>query len=211
MGIHQRFRGDILMAAESQQPGTNKNRLQSAADPLEQARATRIKSAGAEALIDAGLVRRYNEGDDSAFDEIIVRHRVHIQAHLIRFLRNHADAEEITQDTFIRAHRGLAKFRGESSLSTWLHRIAFNLARNRYWYFFRRRRHMTLSLDCPLSAESNGTFSDLVATSDADPAREASLNEFVILVAGCMEQLGPARDPVAPQPPSSDLCLAQTR
>jgi RNA polymerase sigma-70 factor, ECF subfamily len=140
-------------------------------------------------LIDADLVRRYNKGEESAFDKIIARHRVPIQTHIIRFLRNHADAEEITQDTFIRAHRGLAKFRGDSSLSTWLHRIAFNLARNRYWYFFRRRRHMTLSLDCPLSAESNGTFSDLIATSDADPAREASLNEFVILVAGCMKQL----------------------
>jgi RNA polymerase sigma-70 factor (ECF subfamily) len=103
-----------------------------------------------EALYDADLVRRFNSGDESAFGEIMTRHKTRIFAAAIALLRNHADAEEITQDTFVRAHRGLARFRGDSSVATWLHRIAVNLARNRYWYFFRRRRHATLSLDAAL-------------------------------------------------------------
>ena len=156
-------------------------------------RAVRITTARAEAAIDSELIRRFNGGDEAAFTEIIMRHRDKIQAHTLRFLRNHADAEEITQDTFIRAHRGLAKFRGDSSLATWLHRIAFNLARNRYWYFFRRRRHLTCSLDAPLSAESTGTFNDLVATEEADPARQATVDEFVVIVAACMKQLMPSQ------------------
>jgi RNA polymerase sigma-70 factor (ECF subfamily) len=118
-----------------------------------------------------------------------MRHREKIQSLAERFLHNRADAEEIAQDTFIRAHRGLARFRGEASLATWLHRIAFNLARNRYWYFFRRRRHLTCSLDCPLGSDTNATFSDLFATTEADPARQATVDEFVLLVTACMGKL----------------------
>jgi RNA polymerase sigma-70 factor (ECF subfamily) len=105
-------------------------------------------------------------------------------------LRNRADAEEIVQDTFIRAHRALAKFRGDSSLATWLNRITINLARNRYWYFFRRRRHTTSSIDRAFSENSNATFADLLAADAAGPAREAVSNEFSNLVSACMERLG---------------------
>jgi RNA polymerase sigma-70 factor (ECF subfamily) len=154
-------------------------------------RAVRSKSARAAAMIDRELVQRFTGGDEAAFVEIVERHRGKIHTQVLRFLHNHADAEEITQDTFIRAHRGLAKFRGDSSLATWLHRIAFNLARNRYWYFFRRARHRTFSLDSPLTPDENGTFSDLVASDDADPARQASVEEFVVIVSSCMQQLEP--------------------
>lgn len=149
----------------------------------------RRRNAKTEAATDRWLVQRFNQGDASAFDEIVERYRARIELLASRFLRNHADAEEIAQDTFIRAHRGLARFRGDSSLATWLHRITVNLARNRYWYFFRRRKHLTLSLNCPLSSEANGTFADLVASDDADPARDAATGEFVVLVAACMTRL----------------------
>lgn len=142
-------------------------------------------------MIDRGLVRRFNAGDEAAFTEIVARYHERIQQVAERHLRNHADAQEIAQDTFIRAHRGLARFRGDSSLATWLHRVAVNLARNRYWYFFRRRRHMTLSLDCPLGTDTTATFSDLVATPEAGPARQATVDEFIGLVATCMEKLDP--------------------
>jgi RNA polymerase sigma-70 factor (ECF subfamily) len=89
-------------------------------------------TARTEAAADRLLVRRFNDGDQSAFTEIVQRHRDRIQNLAIRFLRDPGDAEEVAQDTFVRAFRGLAKFRGESSLATWLHHIATNLARNRY-------------------------------------------------------------------------------
>lgn len=149
----------------------------------------RRQAARNEASIDRLLIRRFNGGDESAFAEIVARYHERIQALAGRFLRNRADAEEIAQDTFVRAYRGLARFRGEASLATWLYRIATNLSRNRYWYFFRRRQHLTLSLDGPLGPENAGTFADLVASGEAGPAREASNDEFVVLVAGCMDQL----------------------
>lgn len=163
----------------------------SSPDPITVApeRTTRSSHSAVEAAHDAELVRRFHAGDESAFVEIMTRYREKIFTIALSLLRNRSDAEEIAQDTFIRAHRGLVRFRGDSSLATWLHRIVVNLARNRYWYFFRRRRHATLSLDCALDTDSNATFSDLIAADGADPAHEAVTSEFAELVAGCMEKL----------------------
>ncbi len=142
---------------------------------------------------DAELVRRFVAGDEAAFTEIVHRHREKVFAIVSGMLRNHADAEEIVQDTFIRAHRGLAKFRGDSSLATWLHHVAVNLARNRYWYFHRRRRHATISLDCPISDDGAGTVSDLLPCANQGPTREAMTTEFHELVTACMDQLPSAQ------------------
>ena len=149
--------------------------------------AVRTAVSRQEALLDAALVCRFNAGDQAAFVEIVSRYRGKMFSIALRHLRNHADAEEIAQDTFIRAYRGLARFRGDSSLASWLHRIAFNLARNRYRYFF--RRHETLSFDCALSDDSTATIADLVTSDVPDPAREAANREFFAHVTVCMEKL----------------------
>ncbi|MSU70482.1 MAG: sigma-70 family RNA polymerase sigma factor [Opitutaceae bacterium] len=151
--------------------------------------ATATPTSAQEAVYDAALVQRFNQGDEGAFVEIMSRYRAKIFGIALGLLRNHADAEEITQDAFIRAYRGLARFRGDSSLITWLHRITVNLARNRYWYFFRRRRQDSLSLDQAIGEDSAGTFADLIATDAADPAQESVRGEFADLVAACMEKL----------------------
>lgn len=158
-------------------------------DAAQSERAAKAAASRREAEYDAGLVRRFNAGDESAFVEIMSRHRERIFTIAHALLRNRADAEEIAQDTFIRAHRALARFRGDSSLATWLHRIVVNLARNRYWYFFRRRRHATVSLDCSLTEDSSVTFADVVATENPTPARAAATGEFSALVATCMDKL----------------------
>jgi RNA polymerase sigma-70 factor, ECF subfamily len=145
------------------------------------------------ATVDAELVGRFKSGDESAFVEIITRYHQKIFSIAFGVIRNRADAEEIAQDTFIRAHRGLVKFRGESSLATWLHRVTVNLARNRYWYFFRRRRHATFSLQYPLSESGTETFADLMPTSEPQPSREAMTQEFTLLVTACMEKLPEAQ------------------
>ena len=149
------------------------------------------RAAASAAGIDRILVERFNAGDENAFVEIMERYRGKIFTVTCGLLRNHADAEEITQDTFIRAHRGLVRFRGDSSLATWLHRIAVNLSRNRYWYFFRRHRQDSLSLDCALSEDNAGTFSDLVADGTQSPAQDAAAGEFAELINTCMAQLEP--------------------
>ena len=65
------------------------------------------------------------------------------------------------------------------------------LARNRYWYFFRRRRHVTQSLDNTVNAESQTTYADLIASPAPGPAREAASREFSAEVTACMARLNP--------------------
>jgi RNA polymerase sigma-70 factor (ECF subfamily) len=139
--------------------------------------------------VDKSLVRRFLAGDQGAFGEIVARHRRRILGVTLALLRNHADAEEVTQDTFIRVHRGLADFRGSSSFATWLYRIAVNLSHNRYWYYFRRRRQDSFSLDQAISPENTATLADLVMDGTPDPAREVMTREFATLVERCMQRL----------------------
>lgn len=146
-------------------------------------------AAQAAARYDTLLVQRFKAGDAAAFTEIVLRHRGRMFAVALARLGNCADAEEIAQDTFVRAHRALASFRGESSLSTWLHRITVNLSLNRYWHLFRRRRHLTRSLDHPLQEGSRAIFADLIASDTPSPVSEAITHELTQLVARCMEQL----------------------
>ncbi len=138
---------------------------------------------------DAVLVQLFKAGDESAFLEIMARHHRRLHSVAEKILNNHADAEEITQDVFVRAYRGLASFRGDSSLATWLHRITMNLARNRYWYFFRRRRHNTVSLDSPCSPDSTETRFNLTASDALDPSDETANNEYDEWVKICFVQL----------------------
>jgi RNA polymerase sigma-70 factor (ECF subfamily) len=138
---------------------------------------------------DALLVSRFNSGDESAFAEIVARYREKLFAIAFGLLRNRADAEEIAQDALVRAHRALAHFRGDASLATWLHRIALNLARNRYWYHFRRCQHTTLPLDA-VSGHGNGsTFAELIASDAPSPAHEVATSELAEIISLCTEQM----------------------
>src|SRR5215813_2680396 len=75
---------------------------------------------------DAELVERYLTGDTTAFDEIMVRYERQVYRICYRFVENREDAMDLAQDVFIKAFEHLATFRRESSLKTWLYRIAVN-------------------------------------------------------------------------------------
>lgn len=82
-------------------------------------------------LDDAALVKAAASGDRDAFDEIVARHRRNVYQVCYRFVNNHEDASDLTQDAFVRAWRGLKNFKGQAALSTWLYRIAVNVCLNR--------------------------------------------------------------------------------
>jgi RNA polymerase sigma-70 factor (ECF subfamily) len=85
-----------------------------------------LESLDERALVDACLA-----GQRDAFDLIVERHRRAVYQLCYRFVANHEDASDLAQDVFVRAYRGLRKFRRQSSLSTWLYRIGVNVCINR--------------------------------------------------------------------------------
>jgi RNA polymerase sigma-70 factor (ECF subfamily) len=78
------------------------------------------------ALVEACLAQR-----PGAFDLVVERHRRAIYQLCYRFVVNHEDASDLSQDVFLRAYRGLRNFRGQSTLATWLYRIGVNVCLNR--------------------------------------------------------------------------------
>lgn len=77
-------------------------------------------------LVEACLARRAG-----AFELIVERHRRAVYQLCYRFVGNHEDASDLSQDVFLRAFRGLGSFRGQSTLATWLYRIGTNVCLNR--------------------------------------------------------------------------------
>jgi len=120
------------------------------------------------------LVRRAQKGDLEAYDELIKRYQERIYATVYHMTSNHEDANDLSQDAFIKAFQALKSFKGGSSFYTWLYRIAVNKTIN----FLKQRKnklHMSLN-DLDFNTENNP---DLVALiSDKTPRREAGLKEL---------------------------------
>jgi RNA polymerase sigma-70 factor (ECF subfamily) len=83
-----------------------------------------------DSMTDTELVARVQQGDKSAFDLLVLKYQHRIVKLVGRYVREPADALDITQDAFIKAYRALPNFRGESAFYTWLYRIAINTAKN---------------------------------------------------------------------------------
>jgi RNA polymerase sigma-70 factor (ECF subfamily) len=149
-----------------------------------------MTSKAQEVAFDQDLVARFKSGDAAAFDTMVERYWGRIYSMVNQLLRNSQDAEEVTQDAFIRAHRGLGNFRGDSSFSTWLYQIATNLARNRYWYWWRRRRDQSISFDAPLGGDSDMTLADVIPAEVETPDDITVTQEFVSNIGRGMEKLG---------------------
>ncbi len=81
-------------------------------------------------LSDRELVDRARDGDARAFGEIVRRHQRRLHRLALHMLRDRAEAEDVTQEAFVRAYGALARFDGRSEPYTWLYRIAVNLSLN---------------------------------------------------------------------------------
>jgi RNA polymerase sigma-70 factor (ECF subfamily) len=89
-------------------------------------------------------IRLAQQGDERGFERIYRLHSQRVYALCLRMMRgNAAEAEDLTQESFLQLFRKISTFRGESAFSTWLHRLAFNIVLMR----LRRRSYQVLSLD----------------------------------------------------------------
>ena len=113
-------------------------------------------STTATAHLDSALIKRAQQGDSDAFATLFHRHKMRIYSLCFRMTNNATEAEDLAQDAFLQVFRKLASFRGDSALSTWLHRIAVNTV----LMHFRRKVPGGVSLDEPYTSHT-----------DAKPAR----------------------------------------
>src|SRR6516162_1847803 len=123
---------------------------------------------------EAVLVKRAREGDLVAYDELVQRYQERIYATVYHMTSNHEDANDLAQESFIKAFQALKSFKGGSSFYTWLYRIAVNKTIN-FLKQRKNRQHMSLN-DLDFNAEHDP---DLVALiSDKTPRRAAGLTEL---------------------------------
>ena len=102
-----------------------------------------MPGAGETAPADAELLRAHVDGDPEAFAELVRRHRDRLWAVALRTVGDREEAADAVQDALLSAHRNAARFRGDSAVTTWLHRIVVNACLDR---IRRRQAHPTVPL-----------------------------------------------------------------
>jgi RNA polymerase sigma-70 factor (ECF subfamily) len=146
---------------------------------------TQAFNASAAPTEEQVLVRKAQGGDMGAYDELVCRYQERIYATIYHMTSNHEDANDLTQETFIKAFQALKSFKGGSSFYTWVYRIGINKTIN----FLKQRKnrsHMSLN-DLDFNAEHDP---DLVAlVSDKTPRREVNLAELQEKLNEAMQKL----------------------
>jgi len=164
---------------------------------------------------DQELVRRHVSGDEAAFAALVARHRRYAYGLCYRILGNHHDAEDASQEAFLRAARGLADFRGTATFKSWLTRILINACINRQRS---ERRRSAASLSAESSEREAGSGG--VELTELQAAVQAAIGRLpekqrAALVLRVYEELsfgeiGELLE-VTPEAARANVCLARKR
>lgn len=135
--------------------------------------------------VDQQLVERAQRGDKHAFELLVAKYQRRLGRLISRFVRNAAEAEDVTQDAFIKAYRALPAFRGDSAFYTWLYRIGINTAKN---YLVAQGRRAPTST--PFDAEEAEDFEDAALLHEvATPENELMSKQVVEVVNSSLQEL----------------------
>ncbi len=124
---------------------------------------------------EVSLLRASLAGETDAWGEIVVRYKEAVFGLCVGFLRNRADAEDLTHDAFIRAYTNLHRYKLEKKFSTWLFTVASNLCRNRLRY---RRYHPVVTLPSHLSSGNDPAH--IVASEDRSYAVRQAVDRLPV-------------------------------
>lgn len=130
------------------------------------------------------LVAQAQQGDAQAFEKLVFAYQDRLYGLCYRLAGNHADAQDLAQETFVRAYRALSRFRQDADFGTYLHRIAVNL-----WLNHRKRNQTVLSLDDPVLTDE-GELPRQVAGSNRQPEQAVEDGELKDLVWQALGTLG---------------------
>jgi RNA polymerase sigma-70 factor (ECF subfamily) len=144
------------------------------------------RSNGTLALGERKLVERAKSGDTLAFRAIMERHNQRLYRVARVVMKNNTEAEDVVQETYLRAFSNLSKFRGDSSLATWLTRIALNEALGH-----KRKQRATVTLESVETVqETSAQIIQFPAmNSETDPERSAAQHEIRQLLERAMDAL----------------------
>lgn len=135
---------------------------------------------------DAELVRLARSGDERAFEALLVKYQRRIAVHVARYVKRSCDVEDVVQEVFIKAYRGLQSFKGESAFYTWLYRIATNAALS----FVTRERHVVVLQEDLVPGESaDSAMFD--AGEGEDPERLLVAKRIAEAVSQALDRLRP--------------------
>ena len=147
-------------------------------------------STPARASIEAQFIERLRAGEAAAFDRLVRERSGDVFALLYRLTDDPEEARDLTQETFLRAFQHIDRFRGDADLKTWLYRIAVNQARNRWRWWRRRRRDVTVSLDAPDCQHEQSLSERLRSVTSADPEQETLARERETALRAALRTLG---------------------
>ena len=123
------------------------------------------------------FLERLRRGEAAAFEQLVAEHSSDVYALLFRLTSDAEEARDLTQETFLRTYQNVDRFRGDASLKTWIYRIAINQARNRWRWWKRRKRDVTISLDATDEQREKPLVTTLPNNDDLNPEQEALARE----------------------------------
>ena len=129
-------------------------------------------------------MQRCASGDDAACAELVAEHQRMVLQLAVNLLGDREEALDLSQEVFLRVFRTISRFRGHSTLRTWIYRIAINQARNRHRFWRRRHRADQVSLDQHVAA--HGEF---VSAGEARPDRVLAQKELAAKLQSALDHL----------------------
>ena len=104
--------------------------IKSTQKTMSQSLTASLNHNASDLTVDQKLVQRVQKGDKKAFDMLVIKYQGKVASIISRYVKDHHEIADVSQEAFIKAYRALANFRGDSAFYTWLYRIAINCAKN---------------------------------------------------------------------------------
>jgi RNA polymerase sigma-70 factor (ECF subfamily) len=139
---------------------------------------------------EAQFIERLQAGEAAAFDRLVQERSGDVYALLYRLTEDREEARDLTQETFLRIFQSIDRFRGDADLKTWIYRIALNQARNRWRWWRRRRRDLTVSLDATTSNDDEQPLGSRLRDNGIDPEQETLMRERETALRSALRTLG---------------------